>query len=100
MKAKVDYIKTSTGKIEPGATPSAVYTMCQTIREYYEQTGTAIGIKIAGGVRTTEDALKYYTIVKEVLGEEWLNNRLFRIGASGLANNILSEIIGKKVEAF
>ena len=95
-----DYIKTSTGKIEPGATPSAVYTMCQTIREYYEQTGTAIGIKIAGGVRTTEDALKYYTIVKEVLGEEWLNNRLFRIGASGLANNILSEIIGKKVEAF
>ena len=74
--------------------------MCQTIREYYEQTGTAIGIKIAGGVRTTEDALKYYTIVKEVLGEEWLNNRLFRIGASGLANNILSEIIGKKVEAF
>ena len=95
-----DYIKTSTGKIEPGATPAAVYTMCQTIREYYEQTGTAIGIKIAGGVRTTEDALKYYTIVKEVLGEEWLNNRLFRIGASGLANNILSEIIGKKVEAF
>lgn len=95
-----DYIKTSTGKIEPGATPSAVYTMCQTIREYYEQTGTAIGIKIAGGVRTTEDALKYYTIVKEVLGEEWLNNRLFRIGASGLANNILSEIIGKKVEVF
>ena len=95
-----DYIKTSTGKIEPGATPSAVYTMCQTIKEYYEQTGTAIGIKVAGGVRTTEDALKYYTIVKEVLGEEWLNNRLFRIGASGLANNILSEIIGKKVEAF
>ena len=95
-----DYIKTSTGKIEPGATPAAVYTMCQTIREYYEQTGTAIGIKVAGGVRTTEDALKYYTIVKEVLGEEWLNNRLFRIGASGLANNILSEIIGKKVEAF
>lgn len=95
-----DYIKTSTGKIEPGATPAAVYTMCQTIREYYEHTGTAIGIKVAGGVRTTEDALKYYTLVKEVLGEEWLNNRLFRIGASALANNILSEIIGKKVEAF
>ena len=95
-----DYIKTSTGKIEPGATPAAVYTMCQTIREYYEQTGTAIGIKVAGGVRTTEDALKYYTLIKEVLGEEWLNNRLFRIGASGLANNILSEIIGKNIEAF
>ena len=95
-----DYIKTSTGKIEPGATPAAVYTMCRTIKEYYELTGTAIGIKIAGGVRTTEDALKYYTIVKEILGEEWLNNRLFRIGASGLTNNILSEIIGKKVQVF
>ena len=95
-----DYIKTSTGKIEPGATPAAVYTMCRTIKEYYEDTGTAIGIKIAGGVRTAEDALKYYTIVKEVLGEEWLDNRLFRIGASGLANAILSEIIGKKVEVF
>lgn len=95
-----DYIKTSTGKIEPGATPAAVYTMCRTIKEYYEDTGTAIGIKIAGGVRTAEDALKYYTIVKEVLGEEWLNSRLFRIGASGLANNILSEIIGKNVKAF
>lgn len=95
-----DFIKTSTGKIEPGATPAAVYIMCQTIREYYEQTGTAIGIKIAGGVRAVEDALKYYTIVKEVLGEEWLNSRLFRIGASGLANNLLSEIIGKKVEVL
>lgn len=95
-----DFIKTSTGKIEPGATPAAVYTMCQTIREYYEQTGTVIGIKIAGGVRAVEDALKYYTIVKEVLGEEWLNSRLFRIGASGLANNLLSEIIGKKVEVL
>ncbi|MBP5359938.1 MAG: deoxyribose-phosphate aldolase [Bacteroidaceae bacterium] len=95
-----DFIKTSTGKIEPGATPAAVYIMCQTIREYYEQTGTAIGIKIAGGVRAVEDALKYYTIVKEVLGEEWLNSRLFRIGASGLANNLLSEIIGKKVDVL
>ena len=95
-----DYIKTSTGKIEPGATPAAVYTMCKTIKEYYEQTGTAIGIKIAGGVRSCEDAVKYYTIVKEVLGDEWLNNSLFRIGASDLANNILSEIIGKKVQVF
>ena len=84
----------------PGATPAAVYTMCKTIKEYYEQTGTAIGIKIAGGVRSCEDAVKYYTIVKEVLGDEWLNNSLFRIGASGLANNILSEIIGKKVQVF
>ena len=95
-----DFIKTSTGKVEPGATPAAVYTMCKTIKEYYELTGTTIGIKIAGGVRTCEDAVKYYTIVKEVLGEGWLNNKLFRIGASALANNILSEIIGKKVEVF
>lgn len=95
-----DYIKTSTGKIEPGATSMAVYTMCETIKEYYDLTGTRIGLKIAGGVRTTEDAVNYYTIVKEVLGEEWLDNRLFRIGASGLANNLLSSIVGEKVKAF
>lgn len=95
-----DYIKTSTGKIEPGATPAAVYTMCHTIKEYYELTGTQIGIKIAGGVRTTQDAINYYTIVKEVLGEEWLNNKLFRIGASGLANNLLSNITGENVKLF
>jgi len=95
-----DYIKTSTGKIEPAATPAAVYTMCQTIKEYYDITGTQIGIKIAGGVRTAEDAINYYTIVKEVLGEEWLNTELFRIGASGLANNLLSSITGEKVKLF
>ncbi len=95
-----DYIKTSTGKIEPGATLPSVYTMCQTIKEYHELTGTKIGIKIAGGVRTTEDAIKYYTIVKEILGDEWLNNSLFRIGASGLANNLLSSITGKQTKAF
>ena len=95
-----DYIKTSTGKIEPGATPYSVYTMCRTIKEYYELTGTKIGIKIAGGVRTTEDAIKYYTIVKEILGKEWLNNTLFRIGASSLANNILSSISNKSIKVF
>lgn len=95
-----DYIKTSTGKIEPGATYDAVYTMCQTIKEYYDLTGTRIGLKIAGGVRTTEQAINYYTIVKEVLGEEWLNNQLFRIGASSLANDILSNLSGKVVKAF
>lgn len=95
-----DYIKTSTGKIEPGATPAAVYVMCETIKEYYNLTGTRIGIKIAGGVRTTDDAIKYYTIVKEVLGVEWLDKNLFRIGASGLANNLLSDICGKKINLF
>lgn len=95
-----DYIKTSTGKIEPGATPASVYTMCQTIKEYYNITGTKIGIKIAGGVRTAEDAVKYYTLVKEILGQEWLNNTLFRIGASSLANNLLSYITGKQTKVF
>ena len=95
-----DYIKTSTGKIEPGATPAAVYVMCETIKEYYNLTGTRIGIKIAGGVRTTDDAIKYYTIVKEVLGMEWLDKNLFRIGASGLANNLLSDICGQKINLF
>ena len=74
--------------------------MCETIKEYYHLTGTRIGIKIAGGVRTTDDAIKYYTIVKEVLGMEWLDKNLFRIGASGLANNLLSDICGKKINLF
>lgn len=95
-----DYIKTSTGKIEPGATLDSVYTMAQTIKEYYDLTGTQIGIKIAGGVRTTEDALRYYAIIKEVLGNDWLNNKLFRIGASSLANDILSSMAGKQIKAF
>lgn len=98
MYSGADYIKTSTGKIEPGATPMAVYTMCQAIKEYFEKTGIRIGIKVAGGVRTVEDAVGYYTIVKEILGHEWLDNDLFRIGASGLANNILSAIKGENVK--
>lgn len=98
MYSGADYIKTSTGKIEPGATPMAVYTMCNAIKEYYDQTGIRIGIKVAGGVRTVDDAVNYYTIVKEILGNEWLENDLFRIGASGLANNILSAIKGENVK--
>ncbi|KAA6308241.1 Deoxyribose-phosphate aldolase, partial [termite gut metagenome] len=77
-----DFIKTSTGKIQPAATPEAAYVMCETIKEYYKQTGIKIGFKAAGGIRTMEDALVYYTIVKEILKEEWLNNKLFRIGTS------------------
>ena len=83
-----DFIKTSTGKGYPGATPEAVYTMCQTIKRYHSITGTQIGIKVAGGVRTAEEAVRYYTIVKEVLGNDWLNKDLFRIGASSLLNNL------------
>jgi deoxyribose-phosphate aldolase len=77
-----DFIKTSTGKIQPAATPEAAYVICETIKEYYKQTGTKIGFKAAGGIRTMEDALIYYTIVKEVLKKEWLNSKLFRIGTS------------------
>ena len=100
MYSGADFIKTSTGKIEPGATPDAVYVMCQAIKEYYDKTHRKVGIKIAGGVRTTAQAISYYTIVKEVLGKEWLYPEFFRIGASQLANNLLSDISGKKVNFF
>lgn len=98
--AGADFIKTSTGKQEPAATLEAAYVMCQAIKEYYDKTGTKIGFKPAGGISTTADAVKYYCIVAAVLGEEWLNNRYFRIGASRLANNLLSDIWGKEVKFF
>jgi len=95
-----DFLKTSTGKEYPGASLEATYIMAQCIKEYYEKTGTKVGFKAAGGIRTTEDAVKYYTVVKEVLGEEWLNNEYFRLGASSLANSILSDIAGHEVKHF
>ena len=100
MYSGADFIKTSTGKIEPGATPAAVYVMCQAIKDYYNETGRKVGIKVAGGIHTTDDAINYYTIIKEILGEEWLTPNWFRIGASSLANNLLSDIKGTKVSAF
>ena len=100
MYSGADFIKTSTGKIEVSATPMAVYVMCQAIKEYFDTTGRKVGIKIAGGVRTTEQAVAYYTIVKEVVGKEWLYTELFRIGASSLANNILTDLTGKTVHLF
>ena len=100
MYAGADYIKTSTGKLEPAATPEAAYVMCQAIKEYYEETGIQIGFKPAGGMKTVQDALTYYTIVKEVLGEKWLNNNMFRLGTSSLANQLLSDILGKEVKFF
>lgn len=95
-----DFLKTSTGKEYPGASLEAAYVMAQCIKEYYEKTGTRVGFKAAGGVSTVEDAVKYYTIIKEVLGEEWLTNATFRIGASRLANTLLSAIVGKEVKHF
>ncbi|MBR4995273.1 MAG: deoxyribose-phosphate aldolase [Alistipes sp.] len=100
MAAGADFIKTSTGKIAVSATPEAAVVMCHAIRAYYEMSGRKVGFKAAGGVRTAEDAALYYTIVKEILGEEWLTTDLFRIGASAAANNLLSAIEGKEVVYF
>ncbi|MDE7152946.1 MAG: deoxyribose-phosphate aldolase [Muribaculaceae bacterium] len=95
-----DFLKTSTGKEFPGASPEAAYVMAQCIKEYYEKTGTMVGFKASGGVATTRDAVVYYTIIKEILGEKWLTNEYFRLGASRLANNLLSDMIGKEVKFF
>jgi deoxyribose-phosphate aldolase len=100
MYAGADYVKTSTGKEKPAATPEAAYVMCQAIKEYYDETGIMIGFKPAGGLNTVMDALIYYTIVKEVLGEKWLTNKYLRLGTSRLANLLLSEVIGKETKFF
>lgn len=100
MYAGADYIKTSTGKEKISATPEAAYVMCQAIKEYYEETGIQIGFKPAGGINTVMDAVTYYTIVKEVLGEKWLTNKWFRLGTSRLANLLLSEIVGEEIKFF
>ena len=100
MYSGADYIKTSTGKEKISATPEAVYVMCQAIKEYYDQTGIQVGLKPAGGINSVMDALIYYTIVKEVLGEKWLTNELFRLGTSRLANLLLSELTGVETKFF
>ena len=100
MYAGADYIKTSTGKEKISATPEAAYVMCQAIKEYYDETGIQIGFKPAGGINSVMDAMIYYTIVKEVLGEKWLTNKWFRLGTSRLANLLLSEIEGTEVKFF
>ena len=100
MYSGADYIKTSTGKLEPAATPEAAYVMCQAIKEYYDETGIQIGFKPAGGLNSVMDALIYYTIVKEVLGEKWLTNQWLRLGTSRLANMLLSEVTGEEVKFF
>lgn len=100
MWSDADFIKTSTGKIYDGASLEAAYVMCRCIREYFDQTGRKVGFKAAGGIRTAEEAVKYYTIVKEILGEEWLTPEYFRIGASSLANSILSALEGTDIKFF
>jgi deoxyribose-phosphate aldolase len=100
MNAGADFIKTSTGKIPVAATVEATYIMCHAIKEWHQKTGLKVSYKPAGGIVTTEDAVKHYTLVKEILGNEWLNNTRFRFGASRLANNLLSSIEGKEVKYF
>ena len=100
MEAGADFIKTSTGKITVSATLEATYVMCKAIKEWYEKTGEKVGYKPAGGISTTEEAVKHYTIVKQILGNDWLNNNSFRFGASRLANNLLSSILGKEEKYF
>lgn len=100
MYAGADYIKTSTGKEKVSATPEAVYVICQAIKEYYDETGIQIGLKPAGGINTVMDAVTYYTIVKEVLGDKWLTNKWFRLGTSRLTNLLISAIVGNDIKYF
>jgi len=95
-----DFIKTSTGKIEPAATLEAAYVMCNTIKEYKELTGREIGFKAAGGIKTVDEAVEFYTVVSEILGEEYIQKGLFRIGTSRLANLLVSDILGEDVKPF
>jgi len=100
MDVGADFIKTSTGKTSISATPEAAFVMCRAISVFYNETGIKVGFKPAGGIVTSEDAAVYYNIVKYILGSEWLNPSLFRIGASRLANNILSDIMGCRSDHF
>ena len=100
MAAGADFIKTSTGKISVNATPEATFVMCNAIKAWREKTGEKKCYKPAGGVSTTEEAVQHYTLVKEILGKEWLNNESFRVGARRLANNLLSSIVGKETKFF
>lgn len=100
MDAGADFIKTSTGKFNISATPEAAYVMCRAISDFYSETGIKVGFKAAGGISTVADSLLYFHIMDECLGAEWQDNKYFRIGASRLANNILSEIAGERHEYF
>lgn len=100
LESGADFIKTSTGKLQPAATPEAVYTMCIALNEYYKVSGNKKGLKAAGGIVTAEDALKYLTIVQAILGNDWITPKLFRLGASRLANNLLEAIANLENKEF
>ena len=100
MEAGADFIKTSTGKMQPAATPEAALVMCRCIKEYFSRTGRMVGFKPAGGISTPEDALAYWNIVSDTLGEKWLDKRYFRFGASRMANNLLSALAGSEIRYY
>ncbi len=100
LSAGADFVKTSTGKTARGATPEAVAVMCMAIKDFFTYSGRQTGIKVSGGIRTEEDALTYYSIVRQLLGEEWISPSYFRIGASSLADRLLSVLEGKTVRYF
>ena len=100
MEADADFIKTSTGKMQPAATPEAAQIMCECIGAFYAKTGKMVGFKPAGGIATADDAVLYYNIVKDVLGERWLNKEYFRFGASRMANNLLSALEEKEIKYY
>ena len=100
MEEGADFIKTSTGKVSVNATPMAAYVMCECIKAFNAKTGRKVGFKAAGGISTAKDAVCYYSIVKTILGEEWLNKDLFRFGVSRLANSLMSAIEQKTVSYF
>lgn len=100
MQEGADFIKTSTGKVSVNATPEAARVMCEAIRDFYAKTGRKVGFKAAGGIATAEDALVYYNIGLEILGEEWLNKDYFRFGVSRVGNALMSAIEGKEVKFF
>ena len=100
IAAGADFIKTSTGKIAVNATPEATFIMCNAIKAWQEATGEKVCYKPAGGVATTDEAVQHYTLVKAILGNDWLNNESFRFGASRLANNLLSSIVGTETKYF
>lgn len=100
MEAGADFIKTSTGKVDVNATPMAAFVMCSCIRKYYEKTGRKVGFKAAGGISNADDALDYYSIGLDVLGEEWMNKDYFRFGVSRLGNSLMSAIENETVKFF
>lgn len=100
MKAGADFIKTSTGKIAPAATMPVVLVMLHAIRDYYHSTGVKIGMKPAGGIRSSKQAIQYLVMVKETLGKDWLDPSLFRFGASSLANDVLMQWVKEKTGRY